>query len=198
MPGLFEAGGMRFESVIASYGLAAIAAGAALEGEAVVATGGLLAHRGLLPLPGVVAAALLGSFLMDQVYFLIGRRARESRFVARVRQRKAFGRALAAMDRHPTGFIFAFRFLWGLRTVSPLAIGTTGVTWQRFAVLNFAAAALWATIVSLVGFGFATGLHVMGLRPKTLEHLALSGAVVAVVAVLGSLLLRRVWRRQEA
>lgn len=187
---------MSLETAIAHFGLAAIAVGAALEGEAVVATGGLLAHRGLFPLPGVVAAALLGSFVMDQVYFLIGRNSRHSSFVNKIRQRKAFGRALAAIDRHPTGFILAFRFLWGLRTVSPLAIGTTSVTWQRFALLNFTAALIWAATVALVGFGFGTGLHALGLRPKTMAHLAVACAVVAIVVILASAALRRLARRR--
>ena len=196
MPGLRPRTGMNFETFIASYGLAAIAAGAALEGEAVVATGGLLAHRGLLSLPGVVVAALIGSFFMDQAYFLIGRRARGSRFVEKIRRRKAFGRALIAIDRHPTAFILAFRFLWGLRTVSPLAIGTTGVTWQRFAILNFIAAAIWSTMIALIGFGFGTGLHAMGLRPRTVQHLAVAGVAVAIVVVAGSFLLRSAVRRR--
>lgn len=188
---------MSFEAFIASYGLAAVAAGAALEGEAVVATGGLFAHRGLLPLPGVVLAALCGSFCMDQAYFLIGRRARSSSFVEKIRKRRAFGRALTAIDRHPTAFILAFRFLWGLRTVSPLAIGTTGVSWQRFAILNFVAAAIWSAVITLIGFGFGTGLHALGLRPKTLAHLALAGVAVALALATCSLLLRRRMGRGE-
>lgn len=40
-----------------------VLAGAALEGETAVLTGGVLAHQGLLPLAGAMAAGAIGSFL---------------------------------------------------------------------------------------------------------------------------------------
>ena len=53
-------------------------------------------------------------------------------------------------DRHPTLFVFAFRFLYGLRTVSPVAIGTTRLPTARFMALNGTAALVWATMLSLL------------------------------------------------
>ena len=116
---------LTIEALIARYGLAAIFIGAGIEGETSVLAGGLFAHEGMLSLPGAMIAAASGSFLADQAFFAAGRRFRDHRWVQRAQHKPAFAKALETLERHPIGFIFAFRFLYGLRTVSPIAIGTT-------------------------------------------------------------------------
>ncbi len=116
---------MSIETLIAQYGLAAIFVGAGLEGETSVVTGGLLAHEGLLSLGGTALAAVVGSFAADQLFFFAGRRYRDTARVRRIRAKPAFAKALDTLDRHPTVFILSFRFLYGLRTISPIAIGTS-------------------------------------------------------------------------
>jgi membrane protein DedA with SNARE-associated domain len=140
------------EALVARYGLPALFLGAGIEGEAVVVAGGLLAHRGLIPLPGAMVAASVGSFAADQAWFAIGRRFRGHRWVAKAQAKPAFARALAALERHPVGFIFAFRFIYGLRTVSPIAIGTTKVPARLFLGVNAVAAVIWGVTFTLVGY----------------------------------------------
>jgi membrane protein DedA with SNARE-associated domain len=187
---------MSVEAVIARYGLAALFVGAGLEGETVVVTGGLLAHRGLWSLPAAMAAAVLGSFVADQIFFLIGRRYRQHPRVRRVMARRTFARALATFERYPTGFILGFRFLYGVRTISPIAIGTTNVSQRRFMGLNAIAALVWGTGFSAIGYWFGNGFDalVQRYRPSgTTVALAAAGAVALVVAVGAA----RRWRRRS-
>ena len=179
--------------LISHYGLIAILIGAGIEGETVVATGGLFAHRGLLPLPGVMAAAAIGSFTADQIFFHLGRHFRESRVVSRMRQRTTFDRAIRTVEKYPVGFVFAFRFMWGLRTVSPVALGTTRIGAGRFAVLNLLAAIVWAMAIASIGYLFSGTLKALGAHMRTLEHYAL--AIVALAVLLGTAawLIRRRW-----
>ena len=142
------------EALVARFGLPALFLGSGLEGEAVVVAGGLLAHQGLVPLGGVMAVTAAGSFVADQAWFAFGRRFRNHRWVARARAKPAFARALAALERHPIGFIFAFRFIYGLRTISPIAIGTTGVRARLFLAVNAVAAAIWGMTFSAIGYLF--------------------------------------------
>lgn len=157
---------MMIEALVARYGLAALFAGAALEGEAAVVTGGLLAHQGFFPLPAAMAAAATGSFFADQAWFAMGRRFRDHPRIRRLRERPTFTRALATLERHPRGFILAFRFVYGLRTVSPIAIGTSRVPARLFIPLNAAAAIIWAVAFSAIGylFGDAFEQAIGGLR----------------------------------
>lgn len=179
---------MSIESLVAHYGLAALFAGAAIEGETVVVAGGLLAHQGLLPLPGVMSAAALGSFAADQAWFAAGRRFREHRWVKRAQAKSAFAKALGMLERHPIGFIFAFRFIYGFRTVSPIAIGTTRVRARTFVIVNGLSAMVWGIIFGAVGylFGNAFERFVGKLHPHGWTLWYVVGGIAAVgLAVAG-------------
>ncbi|MGO7697166.1 hypothetical protein AB9E35_34490, partial [Rhizobium leguminosarum] len=52
--------------------------------------------------------------------------------VRRLMERPALARANRLLERYPTGFILAFRFIVGLRTISPIVIGTTRIATGKF------------------------------------------------------------------
>ena len=62
------------DDVIIQLGYVAIFVGTFLEGESILALGGLAAEHGYLSFPVVVAVAVLGGFLGDQFFFFVGRR----------------------------------------------------------------------------------------------------------------------------
>ena len=184
------------ESLIGDYGLAAIFLGAGIEGETMVLAGGLFAHEGMLSLPGAALAAAAGSFVADQCFFAAGRRFRNHRWVQRAQAKPAFAKALDTLERHPIGFIFAFRFLYGLRTVSPIAIGTSHVPTRTFLWLNAAAAVLWAILFTGLGYVFGTGIaELLGrYRPHGRQWLWVALAAVVLGLVFGAF---RWWRRRR-
>ena len=64
---------MDFAALVETYGYIAVFAGAFLEGETLLALGGLAASRGHLDFVAVTLVALLGGFLGDQFFFFLGR-----------------------------------------------------------------------------------------------------------------------------
>lgn len=183
---------MPLTHLLARYGLPAIFLGAGFEGETAVVTGGILAHAGLVPLAGACVAAVTGSFAADQLFFFIGRHWREARPFAWLRAKPLYARALALVERRPIGFTFAFRFIYGFRTVSPFAIGTSQVPARLFLVVNAIAAAVWGTLFTLIGFFFgrAFGAVMHRLQPSR-SALMVGGAVLAVAALVAWLVIRR-------
>ena len=175
------------EAIIAQYGLAALFLGAGIEGETVVIAGGLLAHRGLVSLPGAMAATAAGSFVADQLFFTAGRHFRDYGWVRRLHQRPVFARALDWLHRYPIGFIFAFRFIYGFRTISPVAIGTTRVTTRLFVVINAVAAVVWGVVFTAIGYLFGHQFEKLLARllPDSRLLLAGAGVLVAVAATWG-------------
>jgi membrane protein DedA with SNARE-associated domain len=170
---------MTIETFVVKYGLLAILLGAGIEGEAVVVTGGVLAHRGLVPLIPACICAAIGSFVVDQIWFALGRRFQNHRWITRIKAKPAFARAVDLLERRPTGFILAFRFIYGLRTVSPIAIGTSKVPMRTFLPLNALAAAVWGPVFTL--FGYYVG-H--ALDPLIDRFAGKAKVVVLVVLVL--------------
>jgi membrane protein DedA with SNARE-associated domain len=186
------------EAVVARYGLAALFLGAGLEGETAVITGGLLAHEGLLSLPGAAACAVLGSFAADQLFFAAGRRYRDRPIVRNVMRRPAFARALRLLERRPVGFILAFRFVYGFRTVSPVAVGTSQVPTATFVPLNLLAATIWGLLFTGIGYLFGNGLaDLLGRLKPSRAELGLGGGLTLVAVGLAALGIA-IWRWRRA
>jgi membrane protein DedA with SNARE-associated domain len=183
---------MTIETAIARFGLLAVFLGAAVEGETTVVTGGFLSHEHLLPLGGVMIAATAGSLLADQSLFFIGRHYREHRRVRTFASRPEFAKAWTMLERHPRRFIFAFRFLYGLRTISPIAIGASSVPARVFLLLNVLAAIVWAVAFTSIGYVFGHGIEMMFGRLRHIEHVAAAvGALIAIALAIAWFVRRR-------
>ncbi len=180
-------------ALIETYGYAAVFLGTFFEGETILVLAGLAAFRGYLDLWSVIAAALAGSFLGDQALYYAGRHWGDW-MLARVRSWRArIEKALALVHRHQVPFILGFRFIYGVRTVSSLAIGIAGVKPLRFLALNFVAAAIWSIAVGGLGYAFGGAFEAVVGRIKHYEHLAFGLVVAGGFAVW----LWHVWLRRR-
>ena len=192
---------MAIQALIIRFGLPAIFVGAGLEGETAVIAGGILAHQHLLWLPGVAIAAAAGSFVADQSFFLFGRHFRDNRRVQRILEKPVAHKALDRLERHPIAFILGFRFLYGLRTVSPIAVGTSDVRQSRFLLLNGVAATLWALLFTGVGYGLGGPLTAYFHHPRSVEPKIIALLLVAGVSAFAARtvwkLCHRQWARRE-
>jgi membrane protein DedA with SNARE-associated domain len=181
---------MDLAELLRAWGYPAIVIGAFLEGETVLLLAGFAAHAGYLELQWVIAGAFAGSALGEQFYFLLGKRYGE-RVIARFpRLQRQAARVRALLARHQTGAILSVRFLYGLRTVGPMAIGASGVRWLRFTALDSLAAIVWASGVAGAGYAFGKGVELWLGELKRVEG-ALAGVLVVAGAVMWWLRLRR-------
>ena len=129
---------MDFAKLVADHGYLITFFGALIEGETILTLAGLAAHRGYFHLPLLITLASLGSSIGDQIYFLIGRRYGK-RLIARFpRFKPAIRRVDALVVRYAGIAVIAVRFLYGLRTVGPIAIGASRMPWHKFALFNAA------------------------------------------------------------
>lgn len=126
--------------------------GSFIEGESVVLTAGFLSYTKFLSFPVVVMISFFGSLISDQLLFHIGRVYTPSIFNKTEKWKKRSERAFNLLNRYHTGFILGFRFIYGIRIISPLLIGASGVSVKRFSVLNFIAAFIWAIVSSSIGW----------------------------------------------
>lgn len=177
------------ESFIQSYGYAALFVGTLLEGETILVIAGFAAHRGWLSLPGVMAVAFCGSLAGDQLWFHVGRRKGSAFVAARPAWAQGAERVRRLTGRHGVLVVLGFRFLYGLRTVTPLVLGASGYDVRGFTILNAAGAAVWSVLVSLAGYFFGHVAESVIEDVKRYELwlmgiLALTGAVLWLWRVL--------------
>ncbi|MET0285827.1 MAG: DedA family protein [Polyangiales bacterium] len=172
------------EAFLVRWGYLALLGGTVLEGEAVLVAAGAMAHQGLLSLPWVIVAAFAGSLLGDQTWFLLGRRYGTPFLQKRPALLARAGVVQTWLDKYGTLFLMGFRFLYGLRTVTPVLLGATGFPMRRFALLNTLGAALWAIAFGAIGYGLGAGLKAVLSRHGHTHELLLIGAGAAVVAAV--------------
>jgi membrane protein DedA with SNARE-associated domain len=143
---------MNLHGLIENYGYWAVLVGTLLEGETILLLAGFAAHRGHLDLYFVIAVAVIGGFLGDQVFFFLGR-YRGQRFLARFpKYAPAAARAQEMLGRYHLPIILGMRFLYGLRAALPFAIGTGQISVLRFQALNLIGATIWAATVTSAGY----------------------------------------------
>jgi membrane protein DedA with SNARE-associated domain len=187
--------GEAMEEFLRQYGPIGIFLGAGFEGQTAVIVGGILARQHILHLWLVLLSATAGSGVVDHLLFVAGRRFRTHRWVVRATKQPAFARALGFIEKYPISYTLAFRFIFGLRVASPIAIGVTQVPTWRFTVLNIAGAVIWATAFTMAGFIFGEAVHNLVGKGHHAGRWTLyaAGAIVVIVAIIWAVryLLRR-------
>jgi membrane protein DedA with SNARE-associated domain len=184
-----------FETLILRWGYLAIGIGTFFEGESIVIAGGALAHRGLLSLPWVMVAAAVGSVSGDQFWFYMGRRFGAPLLTRRAHWRERVKRAQQFIQRWGTIYVLSFRFIYGVRTISPLLLGASHYPRLRYAVLNLIGGVTWACCFSAAGWGVGAGIA-SAMHEKR-HHIGL-WAGVAMAAILVFWIGFRAWRGRRA
>ncbi len=173
---------MIFESIITTYGYPALFAGTFLEGETILIIAGFLAHRGYLGLPWIILVAFLGTLAGDQLFFQIGRRSGTAFIQRKPHWQVRAEKARKLFENHRIPIVLGFRFLYGLRTVTPFVIGMSGFDIKLFMILNAISAFIWATVVGYLGYAFGHALETILRDVKKFELWVILGIVI-----LGSL-----------
>ncbi|WP_417723851.1 DedA family protein [Salipiger sp.] len=186
---------MHPEHLIQTLGLPGLVLGAVVEGDTVTFLGGVLAHRHLFPFEAVALAATLGGVIADNICFLIGRRAGQGALARRVLARPAARALHSRLTRHPEAAILGVRFLYGMKTVGAMMVGTTAIPWARFAAINAVAVLIWAHVLAALGYGAGAAIVAAFGHHELHIHLG----VALLVFVLGAALLWPVirWRRKR-
>jgi len=185
------------EEILRQYGPIGVFLGAAFEGQSAVILGGLVARQHLLSYWVVLASATAGSGLIDHMLFVGGRRYRDHRWVRWATDKPAFARALKFIERFPNSYTLIFRFIFGLRLASPVAIGVSRVpTWQ-FTLLNALGALIWAAAFSGAGFVFGEAVHDLLGHGRHAGRWTLIAAGVFAAAVLLFWIGRYLWQRRR-
>ena len=163
------------ESLIDTYGYIAILIGTFLEGETILVLGGFAAFRGYLSLPYVILTAFIGSMLGDQFFFYVGRTHAQGMLEKRPYWKVRLEKAHALILRFQSPIILGFRFLYGLRSVTPFALGMSRVSYGKFIILNAIGAFIWAVAVGTGGYLFGQAMHAMLGHLKRYEAAAFAG-----------------------
>ena len=185
------------DQFLASYGLIVVYLGVIIEGDSVLLAAGFLAHQHVLDPYGVFLAAFAGSVTADQALYYIGRYSADSRLVKRQTARPTFAKILDIIHRRRVLFILSFRFIYGVRTISPIAIGIAGVSAWLYTPLNILAAGIWAALVTAIGYFFGQIIEQYSGRLHNVEHKLLAALAIGLVSLVVLHFARSWWMRRQ-
>lgn len=174
-----------FLSFVHEWGYIAVFLGAIVEGETVILTASALSALGHLNLYKVMAITFCTTVVVDQGLFLVGRRYGPAFFERFPKLRPRADRAFKLLHRFDKWFILVFRFIYGIRVISPIVIGAAHVDHKRFAPLNVASAFIWTTVSCYSGYAMGDVLESLLKNIEKAEHyfkLGLGAAAVLMVA----------------
>jgi membrane protein DedA with SNARE-associated domain len=160
-----------------------------LEGETIVILAGVAARDGHLSVPLIILCAFCGSLCSDQIVFFLGRYKGKAFVAKRPKWQARAERVYRLLERHQTWLILGFRFLYGLRNITPFAIGMTQVPARRFITLNVIGAAVWATTFACGGYLFGAAMETIFSGQQ--KWYAILGLAAIAAVVWGVRMVRR-------
>jgi membrane protein DedA with SNARE-associated domain len=171
---------MTLESFVVTYGYPALLTGSLLEGETIVIIAGILAHNGYLQLPWVMGIAFCGAFCADQFCFQLGKRKGKRILEKRPHWQPRIDKVRRFLVGYEVIAVLSYRFIYGMRTITPIVIGASGFDTRRFVLLNLCSTLLWASVVGLSGYFFG---HFMATVLADVKNNI--GVILLTVLVLG-------------
>ncbi len=128
--------------------------GALVEGEMVLMLAGAAAQQGHMTLHFVIAMAFIGAVIHDHFLFFLGRHFGKKIFHRFPAWQVRIDKVTIMINRYDHLFIMGFRFVYGIRTITPLILGTTRISFWRYSTLVTLSAFIWAVIISYLGYSF--------------------------------------------
>lgn len=171
---------------IQQFGYLALLVGTFLEGETILVLAGFAAHRGYLNLSGVILAAVIGTLFGEQLFFYLGWKHSDYLLQRRPDWKPRLARVQNLIRDYQIPIMLGFRFLYGLRTITPFTLGASKVPLRLFIPLNLAGALIWALAIGTAGYLFGQTLEVFLGDIKRYERWAF--AALVGVGLLGWIL----------
>lgn len=162
----------------------AIFVGFVLPGETAAILGGVAAHRGHVPLWGVIVVVILAAIVGDSVGYEVGRHI-GPRMLASPRldgRRERLDRAQDLLARRGGWAVLLGRWVAFFRAVMPALAGSVRMPYPRFLVFNAAGGAVWGAVVVTVGY--VAGASYQAVEKAIGRDGALVVAGVVVVALV--------------
>jgi membrane-associated protein len=172
--------------------IVAESSGAPVPGETALITAGVLASHGDVRIELVIPLAALAAIIGDNLGYAIGRSGgrrllERPGFLERHRHR-VLEHGEPFFARHGAKAVFLGRWVAGLRIAAAWLAGINRMPWPQFLFWNALGGVAWAVSVGLLAYWLGPPAE------KVFRTIGIVGVSLAVIAVLGFVLWRRLRR----
>ncbi len=173
-----------FLAFVQEWGYIAVFLGAIVEGETVILTSSALAALGYMDINKIVLITFCTTVVVDQILFQVGRKFGPAFFERYPKLLPRANKAFRLLHRFDRWFILSFRFIYGIRVISPIVIGAAQVAPKRFAPLNILSAIIWTAVSCYSGYMMGDVLEKVLKNIETAKYyLTLGVGAAAIIAI---------------
>ena len=137
------------EQLIAEWGYIVLALYSFGGGMVALIAAGILSYSGDLNIIISIIVAVVANFIGDQFLFTLARnnRTQAKQMMQKYRRKIALSHLL--MRKYGSIVIFLQKYIYGVKTLIPLAMGITKYDYKKFLFCNILASIVWGIIVGL-------------------------------------------------
>ncbi len=110
---------------------------------------GVLSFMGKMDLTLVILIAFVANALGDVMLFYMARYQKSTMMEGLRKHRRKLALSHVMMKKHGSWIILFQKFVYGIKTLIPIAIGLTKYDFKKFIILNIGSSAVWALAFGL-------------------------------------------------
>ena len=110
---------------------------------------GVLSYMGKMDLTTVMIVAFTANTLGDIMLFYMARYQKSMMMEGLRKHRRKLALAHVMMKKHGSWIVLIQKFVYGIKTLIPIAIGLTKYDFKKFFILNIIGAGIWALVFGL-------------------------------------------------
>lgn len=110
---------------------------------------GVLSFMGKMDLSLSIMIAFFANAIGDVLLFYLARYQKSMMMDGLRKHRRKLALSHLMMKKYGSWIILFQKFIYGIKTLIPIAIGLTKYDFKKFIILNIASAAIWALVVGL-------------------------------------------------
>ncbi len=170
-----------FSYLIYHYGYWIVFLGSMIEGESIVLTAGMLSAHGVLSFYKICILSFIGTCIADQLLYNFGYYIGPGFLEKWKLTRKLFEKLKPIALKYQNAYILSFRFIYGIRIMSPILIGIIKVDPKKYMILNIVASLIWSVISCAIGYTIGSFTKTLDFN---LKYLMIFGAMLVFIFIL--------------
>jgi len=124
---------------------------------------GILSFMGKMDLTLSISIAFVANAIGDVMLFYMARYQKSMMMENLKKHRRKLALAHVMMKKNGSWIILIQKFIYGIKTLIPIAIGLTKYDFKKFAILNVLSAGVWALAFGL-GSYYSGGILIEGVK----------------------------------
>lgn len=167
---------------LSTYGYILLALYSFGGGALAIIAAGVLSFMGELNIVATIIVASLANFAGDTFLFYLSRYQRSEIMKYMHKHKRKLAYAHILMKKWGNWVVFIQKFIHGVKTLVPLAIGLTKYNFTKFTILNFIASFVWGAVLGLASF--YSGNALLSVYSEVLDKPYIAPIIVLSIGAL--------------